>query len=668
MVLDSLSYGATGVSRFTGGVQRSLSSQALGAIRYPSPFFDIAHMYLPTSFKSMLRWCRYYFLTNPLINSVVYKMAEYPVTDLIFDTDNSSLHARWKDFFDNVVQFKKFLVEAGLDYYCYGNTFISIFYPFRKHLVCKRCRKMVEVQKQDYTFREFKFNGTCQHCGHYGDFGVKDIYIRSLKDIRLIRWNPEFLNITHNDATGESEYYYTIPPLLANDIRMAKRHVLERVPQIFIEALRENKALKFDANNLFHMKRPTIAQKDKGWGLPMIMPVLKDTFYLQILRKAQEAISIEHIVPLRILFPQAASASSDVYQNVNLVKWRNTIEKEIMRWRVDNNYIPIMPLPVGQQTLGGDGRALSLSQEYRVWSEHIIAGMGVPTEFIYGGLSYSGSNVSMRMLENHFLEDRSNHLKLVTNFIMPNIGAFMGWEKVPCHFRRFKMADDLQRNAFYLQLNQAGKLSDKDLLEEIDFDALKQARMIAEEQKLVLENQRRQALAQASIQGESQLTMQKYQARAQKAMQLMLGPPPGAPPGVPGPDGALPPAPEGQPPPGSPEGGPPQPNDQGQMGAPLQPGMAPLEGGPAPMGGEAQSPLGGNNDLMTVVNQIVAWLDQLPDNEKAAYLEQLKQKNPELQAIVMQMLHQRQGAHSSSASKAKPEQRAPRRGPEAAQV
>ena len=96
-------------------------------------------------------------------------------------------------------------------------------------------------------------------------------------------------------------------------------------------------------------------------------------------------------------------------------------------------------------------------------------------------------------------------------------------------------------------------------------------------------------------------------------------------------------------------------------------GAAPLQQA-QPMPGEMQSPLGGDNDLMTVVNQIVAWLDQMPDNEKAAYLEQLKQKNPELAAIVMQMLQQRQGAHSSSAGKANPEQKAPRRGPESAQV
>jgi intein/homing endonuclease len=137
--------------------------------------------------------------------------------------------------------------------------------------------------------------------------------LRSIRDIRLIRWNPEYITVQHNDATAEERFYYSIPPQMANDIRMAKRHIVERVPQVFIEALRQNKALLFSRDNIYHMKRPTIAQKDKGWGMPMILPVLKDVFYLQVLRKAQEAIAVEHIVPLRLLFPQTSSSSADVY-------------------------------------------------------------------------------------------------------------------------------------------------------------------------------------------------------------------------------------------------------------------------------------------------------------------------------------------------------------------
>ena len=145
----------------------------------------------------------------------------------------------------------------------------------------------------------------------------------------------------------------------------------------------------------------------------MILPVLKDTYYLTILRKANEAIAVERAVPLNVIFPQGASGTSDVYSTVNLSSWKNKIQQEIMRWRLDNNYVPVLPLPIGHQSIGGDGKALLLTQEYRVWIEIITAGMGVPQEFLMGGLSFSGSNVSLRMLENQFLDQNTDHLHLI---------------------------------------------------------------------------------------------------------------------------------------------------------------------------------------------------------------------------------------------------------------
>jgi len=669
MSIDTFQFGPAGDLRFARNVGRSITGEALSAIRYPSPFFDIAHTYLPSTFKSMLRWCRYYFMTNPLINVVCYKMAEYPITDWVFDTDNEQLRKKWDHLFTTILNFKKYEIEAGLDYNAYGNSFTSISFPFRKMLKCKGCKRSVPADKQKYIFRDFKFEGECYTCGHSGAFDVYDHYIRSVKDIRLIRWNPEYITIEHNEATGETRYYYTIAPMMQNDIRMGKRHIVENIPQVFIEALRNNKALLFSRDNLFHMKRPTIAQKDKGWGMPMILPVLKDTFYLQILRKAQEAIAIEHIVPMRVLYPQTSSNSADVYSTVNLTQWRDKIEQEVLRWRLDNNYIPILPIPVGMQTVGGDGRALMLSQEYRVWAEHIVAGMGVPVEFIFGGLQYSASNVSLRILENHFLTERSQRKQLICDFLMPNIAAYLGWETVPVHPTKFKMADDLQRSAFYLQLNQSGKICDKSLLEDTGLDSVKESDMIAFEQKRVLKQQRDQAVAQAGIQGEAQVVMGKYQARAQKAAMTLMGPEQQAA-GLPAPEQ---PAPAGMP-------GQMSPDSQGQMmnsqmGQMNQAGMVqPIEIPPNQQAlAGAQSPMtadqqGGGYDVMMIAQQVVGWLNQLPDHEKQREMVKMQQNNPQLYSLVIQLLQQTDGAERSSAGQPLPENKPPRRGAEAASI
>ena len=624
----------------------------------------------------MLRWCRYYFLTNPLINAVCYKMAEYPVTDLVLDTTNEPLRKKWEYLFHRVLNFKKFEVEAGLDYNTYGNAFISISFPFQKLLICKNCGCTTRADEQKYLFREYKFVGDCRRCGHNGEFRVRDHYIRSVRDIRLIRWNPEYITVQHNDVTAEDRYYYSIPPQMANDIRMAKRHIVERVPQVFIEALRQNKALLFSRDNIYHMKRPTIAQKDKGWGMPMILPVLKDVFYLQVLRKAQEAIAVEHIVPLRLLFPQVSSATTDVYSTINLTQWRDKIEQELVRWRLDNNYIPLLPVPVGQQTLGGEGRALMLAQEYRVWSEQVIAGLLVPIEFVYGGMQFSGSNVSMRILENHFIDRRAQGKQLIDDFIMPSVGAYMNWDIVPSHYKPFKMADDLQRSAFHLQLNQAGKLSDRTLLEDVDRDHQSEMNQIRSEQKLILENQRTQAVSQAGIQGEAQLVGVKYQGRAQKILLQQSGPMPvqdtkqladqasqaAGLPGVASPEaaGQAAIAQQGQA------------NQTGQI-PPMELPQQGQDQGQATPTAAAESPLnagqqGAQMDLMMVAQQITGWLNQLPDHEKQRSLVEMQQKNPQLYQLVLPMITTTAGADKPSNAKPLPEQRSPRRGSEAAMV
>jgi hypothetical protein len=507
-----------GTSRFDSVHGRSGDGLFHGTLRYPSPFFDIGHTYLPTSVQHLFRWCRYYFLVNPLINAVTYKMAEYPITPLIFEEEDPQIRARWENIAENDLKLRAFQIECGLDYFCYGNSFISVYFPFVKLLSCNNCGFEVPVSKAGYKFRNLKYYLTCDKCGVTSEAKVKDHNIKNLKGIRLIRWNPEYVKVEHNEATGQTDYFYEIPQTLKNDILIGKRHIVETIPHVFIQSMQQSKTIKFTEDNLFHLKRPTIAQKDMGWGMPLILPVLKDTFYLQVLRKGQEAIAQQHIVPLRILFPQAGSNSSDPYSMADLGLWRKRIEAEIAKWRSDANYIPILPLPVGNEVIGGEGRALMLHQEMRAWSEQIVAGMHVPIEFVFGGMQYSGSNVSMRMLENQFLGYRLMQHVLINDFILGRIADYMGLPRPKCRFKRFKMADDLQRSALIFQLNQAQKISDTTLLDDLDYDVVQEEKFKKVELGKQMENQRKMQLAAAALQGEVLVVSTKYQVLAQKAM------------------------------------------------------------------------------------------------------------------------------------------------------
>lgn len=663
-----------GVTRFDSTHSRTESGLLHGALRYPSPFFDIGTTYLPTSITQMFRWCRYYFLTNPLINAVVYKMAEYPITPIIVDNEDSKLRDWWEDIIEHKLRLRSFQIEVGLDYFTYGNAFVSIHFPFEKYLICANCSYEVKIQKAAYKFKNFQFHLLCVKCGMTTEAKVVDLNIKNLKAIRPLRWNPEHIKVEHNDTTGETSYFLDIPISFRNDIMMGKKYIIESTPHVFIEALRANRTLKL-TDNIFHLKRPTIAQKDMGWGMPLILPVLKDAYYLQVLRKAQEVIAQGHIVPLRILFPQAGSADSSPYSTTDLGMWRKRIEGEIQKWRQDPGYIPILPLPIGNETIGGDGKSLMLHQEMRAWSEQIVAGMHVPIEFIFGGLSFTGSSVSMRMLENQFLGFRTEQLVMCRDFLLGRIATFMGYPKPNIHFKRFRMADDLQRIGLVFQANQAMKVSDTTLLDEMDLDIVQEEKHKGAELDKQIGNQRKMQMAQASMQGDVLKVTTRYQIQTQKMMAEAGVSQPGQSGQAPSPDQMDGPFPGGQEGGGQGDG-----SQQPQQGAESAPGMPdsatvyPENAGEAPTEGipqEMMSPLtsdqtqpGTNFNLLHLARRAATEIEKMSDMEKAPTLLKMKGTNPQLYTLVLQLVQSGKGSQRDDLNPLqmpRPEQKPPRR-------
>lgn len=620
--------GAGGASRFAQTRGRMGNGLNQG-VNYPSPFFDIAHTYLPVTVKAMFRWCRYYFLTNPIINATVFKLSEYPITEIQIDHPEQAVAKRWKEYFEDHLNYRAFQIECGLDYNTYGNCLTSLSFPFKKYLTCASCKHQAEAKRirPHWVFTNYEYRLSCPKCGHVGTALAKDVYFKNESGISMMRWSPEDVEISYSALTGEHTYFYNIPPAVRNDVIIGKKDAVEQVPEVFIQALRQQKGVVFSNDLFFHLRRPTLADQDRGWGIPLLLPCLKDTFYLQIMKKAQEAILLEHIVPLRVLFPQAGSGTSDPYTSINLVDWRDHVATEIARWRMDPNYIPILPLPVGNQTIGGDGRALLMVQEMQTLSEQLINGMQVPLEFIKGGLSYSGTNVSMRMLENQFIIYLSRHRRMA-RWVMRSVADYLGWPLANIRFKPFKMADDIQRKAFLFQLNQANKVSDTTLLADSDLDQSREDQIMERETAARIRATEKQQLANAELQGKQQAIMMRMQAKAQQDMQAALANPNA--PGEPGgPDaGAAPPGGQGGPQvlPNSGMAG-----MQSQLNAGQNMGM-----GDSAAAGQAPQ-LGGTN-IIVMAQTIAQQLSTLNAGQQLIAIKNLRQQSPELADLVLQNL------------------------------
>ncbi len=502
-----------------GGASRS---DILGRKYQPfsNPFFDQASTYIPPSIKSLFGFCRYFFLTHGVVHAVCQKAAEYPITDIILQHQNPHVVARWEELMLGVLNYRVFQFESNLDYYVYGNSFASPSFPFKKYLKCASCNAKLGAleTRKNWRYTNSQFWLACPRCGQSGYAKSYDESMTRYSEINTVRWNPENISIVHNETTGRVDYILDNSQEFKSQIYMGRKDLVATTPEIFLEAVKQKRAIVFDPQSVFHMRRPALSAMNKGWGIPLIMPVLKDGYYMQIMKKAQESVLLTHLVPQVFLFPQPATAGADPFTVTNLQNWRDHIRREMARQRMDPSYYGILPFPLGHQTIGENGKSLLLMPEIQQLAELMVTALGFPVDLIFGQGTYAGSSVNMRMLENFFLSNGQAQLRQL-HWFTRRIGAFMNWPIPTGKFKPFRMADDLQRQAFMFQMNQAGKITDTTLLAGSDIKVQDEAKLRLAELALLKESVTKHQLLQAEVQGEVGLIQAKYQAKAQSVMQ-----------------------------------------------------------------------------------------------------------------------------------------------------
>lgn len=162
-----------------------------------------------------------------------------------------------------------------------------------------------------------------------------------------------------------------------------------------------------------------------------------------------------------------------------------------------------MPIPVNAQIVGAQGKALMLTNEIQEVTNQVLAGMGVPNEFVYGGLQWSGANISLRMLENQLINFRTM-MQSVLDYIVRECRVAFELPEVQVRMQSFKMADDVAQKDLLLRMAESGLISKhtvlKELMPNVEYD---------QEQKFITEETQdaRERAIQEQIQAQNAANM-----------------------------------------------------------------------------------------------------------------------------------------------------------------
>ena len=462
---------------------------------------------------------------------------------------------------------------------CYGNCFISLYFPFDRYLICPQCSTTYHIDTVTYNFRlkDGSFTGHCDKCNADVVFKREDRRSPDMERLKIVRWNPKYVRLRVHPISGHTEYYLELDPTFVRLLEEGNRFFLNQTPWSMIEAVRQAgrsqgmPIFKFRKEAIYHLKEPTLAGLlIRGWGIPPIMPNFKLAFYIQLLRRYDEAIALDFIMPFRVLYPdQAGQQGYDPLSTLNMQTFMSAMQNMVDKKRKNITDIQLSPFPIGYQMIGGEAKALAPKENIALAIDELLNAVGFPAELYKGTLSIQAFPVALRLFEKTWgcLVDGYNDL---LQWMVTRISRHYNYGEITAKLRSVTLADDIERKALSLQAAAGMDISKGTAYRPLGIDYM------AEQEKVIAE--------QTAIQKLQQDAMEQQQAQQQ--------------------------------------GGGAAAGQQGQDPTATQPGATP---------GDV------NEQAKGLAQQLLL---QTPETQRRSELIKIKQSNPTLHALVLQNMNE----------------------------
>jgi len=449
---------------------------------YANPHHTIAMRDIPTNIKQVMRLCRFYFNQDSMLGALTEKMSEYPITAMLIephraDKLDTGMRERWEYLVNVVMNLRQVMININVDKFLYGNSFHYMYYPFVRYCVDKDTgarkpiasldirRVMPHDAPNGFTFDVEAYDADARTTKVYS---IVDVKSEARSGFKLIRWSPLRMTLKYNPTSGAREWQWTPPSRMKDGFLNCDRTIVDSTEMAILEAIYKDRRIKVNESRLWVAQSADQPDLWEGWGVPPLFRVLEDVYYYKLLRRANEALAQEHITPVRFLSPRGTGDVSP-QRSINLSDWQAKLKRELQRFKADPNHVVVSPIPVEVEQMGGNARVMMVASEMEGAARTVAAGVGCPVELIWGGLNWSGASVSLRVLENHFINMREDCERLL-GFLAPKLASYFRLVPVKLSLAEFRMADDVQHQANAINLMIQGFLSRESVIGEMNYD------------------------------------------------------------------------------------------------------------------------------------------------------------------------------------------------------
>jgi hypothetical protein len=424
-----------------------------------------------------------------------------------------------------------FVIDNGIiTSNCYGNAFLRLHLPFDRVLIDHRNGKYKEYAlpmfgsdvKYDYKAMEYDVpDPTTFDQPKEKRSRIKLSFIdrpsRDKSRIKLRKLDPRQVVLQHSFMSGKQQMIYRFEPEWVTMIKNSIMYQVNETPMSMLKAIALEQDFLFNEGQVFHFKAPTISGvSNYGWGLPETIANFRHIHQLQVLRKIDEAVGLDYMLPFRMFHPVPSAQASDPMNYMLMNRWGSEIKEVIKRRRLDPFAMHALPFPVSYQEFGAQGKNLAPKELVEYHNNVLLDSMGYPAELFKGSLQVQQIPTAVRLFENsfHFVHQGFDR---IVKWVSGRICDYIGQQRLETSLQLPRLADDLERQRVYMQLAAGaeiprsiayGPFGIKDPVEAAKQRAQEDIEIQKEQMKLQSDFQRQEQLGSM----DSILTQQAQQA------------------------------------------------------------------------------------------------------------------------------------------------------------
>ncbi|TMJ00926.1 MAG: hypothetical protein E6G97_18510 [Alphaproteobacteria bacterium] len=485
---------------------------------FPNPWSDIASLHMPQTIQRALYYCEYVANQDGTYAQAINRVVSYFVTEVDWTGVGDDEADNWRKFFDESLDIKNWLAVIGKDAITYGNSFFSVLPGFKRYLRCSRChrfeaplRAVAEARDRlKYRWSGFKFLAQCPACGHDGEMQHVDRRVFDETSCRVKRWSPHDIEILWDPFTDDTRYVWKIPEEYRRAIRKGDLFHLERAPWEVVEAVRDNQHFLFEDGFVYHMRECALAgMRNRGWGISRMLSNFRQTWYVQVLRRFNEAIALDYVMPFRLLTPAPGDKQAGTDPLTNMSAGGNVarINSMLRHRKRDPAAWHVLPFALQYQALGGEAKQLAPVELIAQGQETQLANIGIPIELWKGSLTMQTAPPAIRLFEASW-SSLPHGLNGALRFLKRAVARIRNWEEPDASLVPPTHADDLTAQQAILQLMMGGQVSPTTGLRVLRL-------RYRDEAKKILDDQKYQAELQARSQKEMESAAQMEQMASQ---------------------------------------------------------------------------------------------------------------------------------------------------------